>query len=40
MFILFKMETNVGYYGDLVQQSSGRQSLVTDEIERDLHRYN
>lgn len=32
------MLTHPGYYGDLVQQSSGKNTLATEEIERDLHR--
>ncbi|XP_064634250.1 TBC1 domain family member 9B-like isoform X3 [Lineus longissimus] len=33
-----EMATNPGYYASLVEQSLGRSSLATDEIERDLHR--
>lgn len=33
------MATHPGYYASLVEQSSGKYSLATDEIERDLHRY-
>ena len=32
------MATHPGYYAGLVEQSSGKYSLATDEIERDLHR--
>ena len=35
---LFQMSTNQGYYADLVQQSSGKYTMATEEIERDLHR--
>ena len=27
-----------GYYGSLVEQSLGKETLATEEIERDLHR--
>ncbi|XP_076114400.1 TBC1 domain family member 9-like [Mytilus galloprovincialis] len=33
-----EMATHPGYYASLVEQSSGKYSLATDEIERDLHR--
>lgn len=32
------LASHPGYYGNLVEQSLGRCCLVTDEIERDLHR--
>ena len=32
------MVTHPGYYADLVEQSTGKYSLATEEIERDLHR--
>lgn len=32
------MVTHPGYYADLVEQSMGKYSLATEEIERDLHR--
>lgn len=32
------MVTHPGYYADLVEQSVGKYSLATEEIERDLHR--
>ncbi|XP_053384071.1 TBC1 domain family member 9-like isoform X2 [Mercenaria mercenaria] len=43
MWMLFsgalnEMATNPGYYADLVQQSSGKYTMATEEIERDLHR--
>ncbi|XP_013908692.1 PREDICTED: TBC1 domain family member 9B isoform X1 [Thamnophis sirtalis] len=33
-----EMATHPGYYSDLVKQSTGKYSLATEEIERDLHR--
>ncbi|XP_060096321.1 TBC1 domain family member 9B isoform X2 [Heteronotia binoei] len=33
-----EMVTHPGYYTDLVEQSMGKYSLATEEIERDLHR--
>ncbi|XP_070566267.1 TBC1 domain family member 9-like isoform X3 [Ptychodera flava] len=33
-----EMATNPGYYLSLVEQSLGKESIATDEIERDLHR--
>ncbi|XP_042305856.1 TBC1 domain family member 9B isoform X1 [Sceloporus undulatus] len=33
-----EMTTHPGYYADLVEQSVGKYSLATEEIERDLHR--
>nr|XP_008103051.1 PREDICTED: TBC1 domain family member 9B isoform X1 [Anolis carolinensis] len=33
-----EMSTHPGYYADLVEQSLGKYSLATEEIERDLHR--
>ncbi|XP_013413337.1 TBC1 domain family member 9 isoform X1 [Lingula anatina] len=33
-----EMATNDGYYASLVEQSSGKNTLANDEIERDLHR--
>ncbi|XP_076450712.1 TBC1 domain family member 9-like isoform X2 [Babylonia areolata] len=33
-----EMAMHPGYYADLVQQSSGKNNLATEEIERDLHR--
>lgn len=43
MWMLFsgalnEMVSNPGYYGELVQQSAGKSTLATEEIERDLHR--
>ncbi|XP_060561507.1 TBC1 domain family member 9B-like [Ruditapes philippinarum] len=43
MWMLFsgalnEMTTHQGYYADLVQQSSGKYTMATEEIERDLHR--
>lgn len=32
------LASHPGYYGNLVEQSLGRCCLVTEEIERDLHR--
>lgn len=32
------MVTHPGYYSELVEKSTGRYSLATEEIERDLHR--
>lgn len=32
------LESHPGYYGKLVEESLGRSCLVTEEIERDLHR--
>ena len=32
------MATQAGYYQSLVEQSLGKDSIATDEIERDLHR--
>ena len=34
-----ELSLHPGYYASLVQQSMGKSSLATDEIERDLHRY-
>ncbi|XP_078220877.1 TBC1 domain family member 9B isoform X11 [Callithrix jacchus] len=33
-----EMETHPGYYTELVEKSTGKYSLATEEIERDLHR--
>ncbi|KAL2778412.1 TBC1 domain family member 9B isoform b [Daubentonia madagascariensis] len=33
-----EMVTHPGYYAELVEQSTGKYSLATEEIERDLHR--
>ncbi|XP_067937968.1 TBC1 domain family member 9-like [Watersipora subatra] len=33
-----EMATNPGYYASLVEQTRGRTTIATDEIERDLHR--
>ncbi|XP_068134501.1 TBC1 domain family member 9B isoform X2 [Hyperolius riggenbachi] len=33
-----EMATHPGYYADLVEKSTGKCNLATDEIERDLHR--
>jgi len=33
-----EMVTHPGYYADLVEKSTGKSSLATEEIERDLHR--
>ena len=33
-----EMATHPGYYQGLVEQSMGKESIATDEIERDLHR--
>ncbi|XP_073477164.1 TBC1 domain family member 9B isoform X2 [Aquarana catesbeiana] len=33
-----EMATHPGYYADLVERSTGKCNLATDEIERDLHR--
>ncbi|XP_053232939.1 TBC1 domain family member 9B isoform X1 [Podarcis raffonei] len=33
-----EMATHPGYYADMVEQSLGKYSLATEEIERDLHR--
>lgn len=33
------MIAHPGYYADLVQQSLGKSTMATEEIERDLHRY-
>ncbi|XP_032952097.1 TBC1 domain family member 9B isoform X2 [Rhinolophus ferrumequinum] len=33
-----EMVTHPGYYAELVEKSTGKYSLATDEIERDLHR--
>ncbi|XP_022105913.1 TBC1 domain family member 9-like isoform X1 [Acanthaster planci] len=33
-----EMATQAGYYQSLVEQSLGKESIATDEIERDLHR--
>ncbi|XP_028383555.1 TBC1 domain family member 9B isoform X1 [Phyllostomus discolor] len=33
-----EMVTHPGYYADLVEKSTGKYSLATEEIERDLHR--
>ncbi|XP_052799590.1 TBC1 domain family member 9-like isoform X2 [Mya arenaria] len=43
MWMLFsgainEMATNPGYYANLVSQSSGKCTMATEEIERDLHR--
>ncbi|XP_072368788.1 TBC1 domain family member 9B-like isoform X1 [Scyliorhinus torazame] len=35
---LNEMVTHPGYYSDLVQESTGKYNLATEEIERDLHR--
>ncbi|XP_056372973.1 TBC1 domain family member 9B isoform X2 [Hyla sarda] len=35
---LNEMATHPGYYSDLVEKSTGKCNLATDEIERDLHR--
>ncbi|XP_040296783.1 TBC1 domain family member 9B isoform X2 [Bufo bufo] len=35
---LNEMATHPGYYADLVEKSTGKCNLATDEIERDLHR--
>ncbi|XP_041049022.1 TBC1 domain family member 9B-like isoform X2 [Carcharodon carcharias] len=35
---LNEMVTHPGYYSDLVQESTGKCNLATEEIERDLHR--
>ncbi|XP_078713101.1 TBC1 domain family member 9B-like isoform X2 [Lampetra fluviatilis] len=35
---IHEMNSYPGYYAELVRSSMGRMSLVTDEIERDLHR--
>ncbi|XP_077122419.1 TBC1 domain family member 9B isoform X1 [Ranitomeya variabilis] len=35
---LNEMTTHPGYYADLVEKSTGKCNLATDEIERDLHR--
>jgi len=35
---VYEMNANVGYYWNLVRESSGRENFTTDEIERDLHR--
>lgn len=32
------MVTHPGYYAELVEKSTGKSSLATEEIERDLHR--
>jgi len=39
MFHFFQMATNPGYYAELVKQSSGKYTMATEEIERDLHRF-
>ena len=33
-----EMATHQGYYRSLIEQSMGRDTIATDEIERDLHR--
>ncbi|XP_041366492.1 TBC1 domain family member 9-like [Gigantopelta aegis] len=33
-----EMQTHPGYYADIVQQSRGKCTIATEEIERDLHR--
>jgi len=33
------MATNEGYYAKVVKESSGKYTMATEEIERDLHRY-
>jgi len=35
---VYEMNANVGYYWNLVSETSGRENFTTDEIERDLHR--
>jgi len=35
---VYEMNANVGYYWNLVKETSGRENFTTDEIERDLHR--
>ena len=35
---VYEMNANVGYYWNLVRETSGRDNFTTDEIERDLHR--
>ena len=35
---VYEMNANVGYYWNLVRETSGRENFTTDEIERDLHR--
>ncbi|CAJ0968381.1 unnamed protein product [Ranitomeya imitator] len=35
---LNEMTTHPGYYANLVEKSTGKCNLATDEIERDLHR--
>jgi len=32
------MATNPGYYKSLIEQTQGKTTIATDEIERDLHR--
>lgn len=32
------METHPGYYASVVEQSAGKYSVASEEIERDLHR--
>ena len=35
---VYEMNANVGYYGNLVTETCGKENFTTDEIERDLHR--
>lgn len=35
---VYEMNANIGYYWNLVRETSDRENFTTDEIERDLHR--
>lgn len=37
-FFKLQMSMHPGYYADLVQQTTGKINIATEEIERDLHR--
>ena len=36
--LLLQIQTHPGYYATLVDDCEGKNSLATEEIERDLHR--